>query len=108
MLKRMLTALRKRSSPAVEGSTPPLSSTGGVSQGRRGFFTKAALGAVSISGTAGLAKVVVESTPEPDLSDLYRRDHLAGEQELANREYVLMSASEKEDMVQQFIDNAKG
>lgn len=108
MLKRMLTALRKRSSPTVEDSEPAHSAMGTVSQGRRGFFTKAALGAVSISGTAGLAKVVVESTPEPDLSDLYRRDHLAGEQELAEREYVLMSASEKEDMVQQFIDNAKG
>lgn len=108
MLKRMLTTLRKRSSPVVEGSESPLSSTGTVSQGRRGFFTKVALGAVSISGTAGLAKVVVESTPEPDLGDLYRKDQLAGEQELAKREYVLMSASEKEVMVQQFIDNAKG
>ena len=108
MLKRMLTALRKRSSPAVEGSESPRSSADTVSQGRRGFFTKAALGAVSISGTAGLAKVVVESAPEPDLGDLYRKDHLAGEQELAEREYVLMSDSEKEDMVQQFIDNAKG
>lgn len=108
MLKRMLTALRKRSSPADDADKRRSTSAAAVSQERRGFFTKAAVGAVSLSGTAGLAKVVVDSAPEPDLGSLYRKDHLAGEQELAEREYVLMSPSEKEDMVQQFIDNYRG
>lgn len=78
---------------------------GGVRAARRGFFKKAAVGAVSITGTAGLAKVVVDSVQQPDLQDLYARDSLAGEQELKQREYVLMSDREKQDMVQSFVDN---
>lgn len=108
MLKRILSALGKRPSPGSEAGERHSPSLEAVSQARRGFFAKAAVGAVSISGAAGLAKVVVDSTPEPDLGDLYRKDQLAGEQELAEREYVLMSASEKEDMVQQFVDNYRG
>jgi len=77
----------------------------GVCAGRRGFFKNAAVGAVSITGTAGLAKVVVDSVPQPDMQDEYIRDSLAGEQELGDREYVLMSDQEKSEMVQSFIDH---
>ncbi len=105
MLTRMLAAFGKRFSPAETAGERQSPSAQAVSQARRGFFAKAAVGAVSLSGTAGLAKVVVESVPERDLSDRYRKDHVAGEQELAEREYVLMSTSEKEDMLQQLVEN---
>ena len=105
MLKRMLYALGKRVSPGDKAGERHSPSTEAASRGRRGFFAKAAVGAVSISGTAGLAKVVVDSMPEPDLSELYRKDLFAGDQELGEREYVLMSASEKEDMVQQLVES---
>ena len=72
---------------------------------RRGFFRKAALGAASVSGAAGLAKVVVDSVPHPDQKELYTKDAHAGEQELVQREYVLMSDQEKSEMVQTFVDN---
>jgi hypothetical protein len=90
------------------GARPP--SAQAVSESRRGFFTKAAVGAVSLSGTAGLAKVAVDSLEKPDLSGLYRKDNLAGEQDLIEREFVVMSSSEKDEMVQQFVDDyyAKG
>jgi len=102
-IKHIFSALGKRFSPE-EGS----SSAEPVSASRRGFFAKAAIGAVSVSGTAGLAKVVVDSVPEPDTTELYRKDGLAGEQELLERDYVLMSDQEKEDMVQQFVDDYHG
>lgn len=103
MLRRTLAAISKRLSykgNSVGGSSP---SNETVSSSRRGFFTKAAVGAVSISGTAGLAKVVVDGMARPDLSDKYRKDSIAGEQELSEREYVLMTDQEKKEMVQQFI-----
>ncbi|MCU7935000.1 MAG: hypothetical protein KZQ99_08985 [Candidatus Thiodiazotropha sp. (ex Dulcina madagascariensis)] len=72
---------------------------------KRGFFKRAAVAAVSITGSAVLAKVVVDSSLQPDLQDKYTKDHLSGEQELMEREYVLMSEQEKADMVQTFINN---
>lgn len=108
MLKKMTAALRQWLSPAQTDNSPAAEATRDAVAARRGFFKKAALGAVSLSGTAGLAKVVVDSTPEPDLQALYEKDRLAGEQELAGREYVLMSEKEKEDMVQTFVDSYQG
>lgn len=79
-----------------------------VRAARRGFFKRAAVGAVSVTGTAGLAKVAVDSIPQPNMQDKYIQDSLAGEQELKAREYILMSDQEKSDMVQSFIDHYPG
>lgn len=72
---------------------------------RRFFFKRAAAGTASITGTAVLAKVVVDAVPQPSQQELYRKDGLAGEQELMEREYVLMTDQEKSDMVQSFVDS---
>jgi len=104
MLKRSVTAIRRWLSPE-RPLREQLPTDSEVCPARRGFFTKAAVGAVSITGTAGLAKAVVDSVPQPDQQGLYRKDHLAGEQELMQREYVLMSDREKENMVKAFVDN---
>ncbi len=105
MLRKMTTVLQQWLSPVKADDGPEVERKEESIVARRGFFKKAALGAVSLAGTAGLAKVVVDSAPEPDLQALYDKDRLAGEQELAGRDYVLMSDKEKEDMVQTFVDS---
>jgi len=108
LIRRILSAFGKWVSHGSNGDKRLPSPTEAVSKARRSFFAKAAVGAVSVSGAAGLAKAVVDSMPEPELHDHYRKDSLAGEQELRERDYVLMSDREKEDMVQQFVDNYHG
>lgn len=105
MLKRLTAAIHQwlSSGQTVRDSRPAQGDEAFAA--RRGFFKRAAVGAVSITGTAGLAKVVVDSVPQPDLQEVYIKEGLAGEQELLKREYVLMSDQEKADMVQTFVDN---
>ena len=108
MLEKMTAALQQWLSPTKTDQGPGAEATQDAVAARRGFFKKAALGAVSLSGTAGLAKVVVDSADKPDLQALYNKDRQAGEQELTEREYVLMSDKEKDDMVQTFVDSYHG
>jgi len=105
MLKRSIAAIQQWLSREPTARDPGSGQDDAVSAARRVFFKRAAVGAVSITGTAGLSKVVVDSVPQPDLQERYRKDGLAGEQELMQREYVLMSDQEKADMVQTFVDN---
>jgi len=78
-----------------------------VNTARRGLFKKAALGLGSVSATAGLSKVVIDSVAKPDLQKHYIQDSIAGEQELMDREYIPMSSQEKTAMLQTFIDDYK-
>lgn len=103
MLKRAITAIQRRFFSGLVTQSPE--EEGAVRAARRNFFTKATLGAASITGTAGLAKLAVDSIPQPGLQDLYTKDAHNGEQELLEREYVVMSEREKADMVQMFVDN---
>lgn len=105
MLKRSITAIQQWLSSEQIAQDPRSAQDDEVCATRRGFFKKVAVGAASITGTAGLAKVVVDSGPQPNLQDHYIKDGLSGEQELLQREYVLMSDQEKTDMIQTFIDN---
>lgn len=105
MLKRSIAAIRQWLSPERPLREQRSIPNSEACAARRGFFKQAAAGVVSISGTAGLAKVVVDSVPKPSQRERYRKDHLAGEQELMQREYVLMSEQEKAEMVRMFIDN---
>ena len=105
MLKRTIAVIRQWVSPDQDAQCQQVAHKEALRASRRGFFRKAALGAASVSGAAGLAKVVVDSVPHPDQKERYTKDAHAGEQELAEREYVLMSDQEKSEMVQTFIDN---
>lgn len=105
MLKQKIAAIRQWFSPGLSVRNRGPEQEDAVRAARRGFFRKAAIGAASVSGTAGLAKVVVDSVPQPNLKELYTKDAHAGEKELLEREYVLMSEEEKRDMVQTFIDD---
>ena len=105
MLKRSIAAIRQWLSPDQGAQNQRTAQEEALRASRRGFFRKAAIGAASVSGAAGLAKVVVDSVPHPDQKELYAKDAHAGEQELAEREYVVMSDQEKSEMVQTFVDN---
>ncbi|PVV17873.1 MAG: hypothetical protein B6D78_17760 [gamma proteobacterium symbiont of Ctena orbiculata] len=106
MIKRWLIQLgqwlfvdyKKQQKPNLKASDEP-------NPTRRRFFKQAAIGAVSVTGTAGLAKTVVDGVPTPDLKQKYRRDALQGEAELREWEYVVMTDLEKKDMVQSLINN---
>ncbi|MBT3043553.1 MAG: hypothetical protein KME67_11885 [Candidatus Thiodiazotropha sp. (ex Codakia orbicularis)] len=71
---------------------------------RRRFFKQAAISTVSVAGTAGLAKTIVDSMPQPDLRQQYNQDAVKGENELLQREYVVMTDEEKDTMVQSLVD----
>ncbi|MET0024979.1 MAG: hypothetical protein ABW085_12010 [Sedimenticola sp.] len=104
MIKRLIAALRSRGS-----GLPPVESLVGkeddICHARRGFFKRAAVGAISVTGTAGVAKGVVDSMPKPDLKQKYDQDARSGEDELQNWEYVQMSEEEKSDMIKSFTDS---
>ncbi len=104
MLKRAMVAIQKQFFPERHDkkSTQCDEATRAA---RRQFFTRATLGAASVTGTAGLAKMAIDSVPQPDLHQRYAKDATNGEQELLEREYVLMSRQEVEDMVQTFTRN---
>lgn len=72
---------------------------------RRGFFKKAAVGVVALSGTAETARVVVSSVPDNSPQKLHDKDVQAGDQMMTQRELVMMSDREKEEMVQTIIDS---
>ncbi len=105
MFKRSVATIVQYLFPQRTTREPRSEKSDAVRTARRNFFKKTAIGAVSVTGTAGLVKVVVDSTPRPDFQDRYSRDAVTGEQELREREYVLMSDQEKADMVQGFVDD---
>ncbi len=72
---------------------------------RRDFFKKAAIGGVSIAGAAGVVKLADSAKTERDLQAAYLRDVASGDRILQEREYVVMTAKEKEDMVRMFEEN---
>lgn len=102
MLKRAMAAIQKRFFPGQQDKT---SSDEVIRVARRQFFTRATLGAASVTGTATLTKMVIDSVPQPDLHQRYAKDASNGEQELRERKYVLMSEREITDMVQTFVDD---
>jgi len=74
---------------------------------RRVFFKKAVVGLGSVTATTGLSKVIVDSVAKTETQQHYAKTATAGEGELINREYILMSDQEKEEMLQTFVENYK-
>lgn len=104
MLKRAMAVIKKQFFPDRhnKNSTLDIDVTRAA---RRQFFTRATLGAASITGTAGLTKMAIDAVPQPDLHQRYVKDATNGERELVEREYVLMSKQEIENMLQIFTHN---
>ncbi len=72
---------------------------------RRDFLKKAAVSTAAVTVTAGLAKKVVGVATEVDAKRAYREDILAGDRAWRDREYVVMTDTEKRELVRTFIDN---
>lgn len=107
MLKRFIVTLRNYLSSSTKKAQSSQLPENKINATRRGFFKKAAVGLGSVTATAGLSKVVVDSVAKPDMKDQYVKDSIAGEQELMDREYVAMSHQEKQEMLQMFISDYK-
>ncbi len=74
---------------------------------RRGFFFYMAVGGASVASVIGLGKFADTVIPENIAQEAYRKDVLVGDRVLAEKEYVLMTEQEKQELVRMFVDNYK-
>jgi len=74
---------------------------------RRGFLKKALVSTVAVAGTATLAKKASTLIPEPDYKEAARREILAGDKILGEREYVVMSDREKNAYLDTLLEKSR-
>ncbi|MDT8317420.1 MAG: twin-arginine translocation signal domain-containing protein [bacterium] len=74
---------------------------------RRSFLKKAAIGTVSVVGTAAVAKKVVDAAARQDAGGSDSHYLGSGDRSLAGREYVEMSQAEKSSQIRMLTDNYK-
>ncbi len=72
---------------------------------RRGFIKKALISAVAVAATAKIAKKTASIIAKPDHQTDYLDDIIPGDRAMSEREYVLMSDSEKKKLVSSFEKN---
>ncbi|MES9859983.1 MAG: hypothetical protein ABW157_09470 [Candidatus Thiodiazotropha sp. LLP2] len=104
MIKRLSTSIIKWLRYILPQQQDTQNKVSDIDNTRRRFFKRTAIGAVTVTSTAGIAKTIVDSIPKPNLKNSYIKDAVSGENELKQRKFVLMSVQEKEEMVQSFID----
>ena len=74
---------------------------------RRSFLKKAAIGTVSVVGTAAVAKKVVDVAARHDAGGSDKHYLGSGDKALIGREYVEMSQAEKNSQIRMLTDNYK-
>jgi hypothetical protein len=72
---------------------------------RRSFLKKAAIGTVSVVGTAAIAKKVVDVAALQDTGGSDGHYLGSGDKAIAGREYVEMSQTEKASLTKMLTDN---
>jgi hypothetical protein len=73
---------------------------------RRGFFKKLMVGGATVTVAGGVVKVADSAiTSEFDAQKAYLDDVTPGDKIIAEREHVLMSREEKQDMLKMFLGN---
>ena len=73
---------------------------------RRGFFKKLMVGGATVTAAGGVVTVADSVvTSELDAQKAYMADVTPGDKIIAEREHVLMSSKEKQDMVKMFLEN---
>ena len=77
------------------------------SDSRRSFLKKAAIGTVSVVGTAAVAKKVVDVAARQGSGGSDSHYLGSGDKALAGREFVEMSQSEKSSQIKMLTDNYK-
>lgn len=71
---------------------------------RRGFFKKLMIGGATVTAAGGVVKVADSViTSEFDAQQAYLDDVTPGDKIIAEREHVLMSREEKQDMLKMFL-----
>lgn len=75
-----------------------------VRTSRRGFLTKAVVAGVAVAATAGLAKKTGDLLFKEDHRKAYLDDVLPGDNELASRQYVVMTKEEKKDLLKRLFE----
>jgi hypothetical protein len=69
---------------------------------RRVFLKKTLLLGVAVAGTTVVAKKVASVAPRQDLRGAYLNDELQQDKVMKDKQYVLMTREEKDQMVQMF------
>lgn len=77
----------------------------GVDHSKRAFLTKALIGGVAVVSTAAIAKKVVSSSSVKDVKGAYLKDEQMQDRVMKDKQYVLMTSEEKEQMVQMFVSD---
>lgn len=77
------------------------------SNSRRNFLKKAAMGSVAVAATAGIAKKVVDVAVEKGSRGSDAEYLSKGDRTFQARQYIEMTAAEKEQQVRMFVDNYK-
>ena len=73
---------------------------------RRGFFKKLMVGGATVTVAGGTVKVADSVVaPELDAQKAYIDDVTPGDKIIAEREHVLMTKKEKQDMLKMFLGN---
>lgn len=78
---------------------------------RRGFFKRFMYGGAAVGAAGGAAKVADDAVDEAkseavaNLQKAYEMDVAPGDKIIAEREHVLMTDEEKENMLNMFIEN---
>lgn len=74
---------------------------------RRNFFKKALIAGAVVTAGGAAAKKIVTSLPKGDAQEAYLKDVLPGDSVMAQREYVVMTKGEKEELVKALVENYK-
>ena len=91
---------KKQDSAAVAGQADDTVSS------RRRFFKKLMIGGATVTAAGGVVKVADSVvSAEIDEQKAYLPDVTPGDKIIAEREHVLMSKKEKQDMVKMFLTN---
>ncbi len=91
---------KKQDSAAVANQADDTASS------RRGFFKKLMIGGATVTAAGGVVKVADSVlASELDAQKAYMADVTPGDKIIAEREHVLMTREEKQDMVKMFLTN---
>ena len=73
-----------------------------VDYSRRSFIKKTLLLGVAVASTAAVAKKVSSVVPRQDIKGAYLNDEVQQDLVMKDKQYVLMTKEEKDQMVQMF------
>ena len=79
----------------------------GMDFSKRAFLKTALMGGIAVVSGAVIAKKIASNIPNADLKSAYVDDELQQDRVMRDKEFVLMSREEKEQMVKMFASEYK-